>query len=767
MSCEGCPYKGQRYVGPEGPKWAKIAVVGEAPGAEEEREGRPFVGGSGKVLDGMLSRAGIRREECFFTNVLKCRPPNNDITTPAAAAAIRLCSTQLKEELSALRSNVIAAVGATALSTIMGHDGLKISTARGAIIQSPYGKLIPTYHPAYIMRNWDEYITSIYDWRKVKRHSEFAGYTPLNERFVTFPTVDQVELFCRGILADGRYSELAIDLETYFCDSPFQTPIKLLGMATGPEEAYVIPFITESGNLYWQTDDDARRVIMAVASVLESPQVTKWFHNALFDVPILMNHGFTVVGPVMDAMVGHSIVFNHLPHSLQYLVSIYADYHPWKAEKGAGDDYLYRNYNARDCCVLFMVKDGLMKDIENMKLQWLFNTLMHQIIPTSRMMCNGIYFDVQKRDETITEMDRQIEEARNELEQLSGVRGFNPLSPTQLSRVLFEVKKLRSGVHTKGGLLSTSEDVLKRLALRYPSDQFPQAVLDYRRLTKLRDFADQVPGPDGRIHAAYKLTPVTGRFACENPNLQQLPAKKKDKSGIVRKLFCAAPGYRIIAYDFQQAELRIFAQLAGDEPWLKAFSEGEDVHKTNCLDMFHDYSEELRGYAKNFIFGFIYGSEGANIEKILPKELLARVPVVQIIANLKAAHPALFDYRERIEAEILDKKYVITPFGRRRWYPSVPSKEDLRSAFNYPIQATVSDMMHVKMAKIDEALHDERVVLQLHDAIYIECPIGNIERMVRLGRDIMEAPVPAPNGLVFQLPAEAKLGDNLFDMEVV
>lgn len=767
------PFPGANFVPPEGPLNATIVIIGEAPGRHEDEHGRPFVGGSGKILNMLLDEAGLRREDIYITNVIKYRPPDNDITSPLAQSALPAWRNALVRELRALRPAVIVPMGNTALEAL--GFNYKIGRARGAVIQSSFGKVIPTYHPAYIMRQWQDYYTATHDWKKIAEHSRGRALLAPREEFNVEPTVQDIELFARNLQERTKHTEnvrIALDLETFYIEeSALLTPIKTVGLATSDSNAIVVPFITQAGNQYWQSEDDAVRAVQAIGSILENPDITLLIHNSLFDVLVLMNHGFTVNARIYDTMLAQYLVYHPSRHTLEYLTSIYTDYQPWKLEKGH-DDRAFREYNARDCVVLHMMYRKLQEDVTSNGVQMVFDNLMEAIIPTCQMMINGIHIDRAKYDTVKVELEAYLKETKDKLRELSGVPDFNPDSPKQLADVLFKKMKLKSGIKTKSGADATSEDVLNRLALRYPEVTFLDTILEYRnKATQYKTFIKKLPIlPDGRVHTNLSMhTAVTGRYSSSNPNMQNLPARK-DKTGFIRGMYSAPDGRTIVQLDYSQVELMIFAVLSGDEIWLEAFSEGKDVHVLNgtaLMGPLYDDSK-YRTFGKNFIYGFIYGSEGGEVEKVAPKELIREISVPQMLKNLAKAHPWLFTFREKIQATIEQNHYVQNAFGRKRWYVSTPTKADLRSAYNFPIQGTAADIMHIMTPRIHRALGpQDKLILQLHDAYYIETDEDRKDLVASMVKSIMEEPVHTPQGHTFNLKAEVEIGASLSknDME--
>jgi len=757
------------FVPPEGPDNARIMIIGEAPGKNEDEKGRPFVGAAGDKLDFLLKRAELKREDIFITNVIKRRPNSkNNMETPEAQKEIIQSLPGLRREIHKIKPTVIVPMGNTAL-TALGFN-YKITPARGFVIPTEFGKVIPTFHPAAIFRQWAIQPTCEMDWRKIKRHSIHAGMPRHPEDFELNPTIEDVEMFAHLVqikVATGQKVQIGMDLETFFIEeSPLLTPIKLVGMALTESKVIVIPFITQSGQYYWKTRDERTRAVNAIGDILENPNVELTFHNGLFDILVMMNHGFKFNCKIFDTMLAQTMIYHPSPHTLEYLASVYTDFPPWKQNKHSGSDEEFRRYNADDCRVLKYIRPPLDIDVNDCRVFSLVNILCEAIIPYCRMMLNGIALDKVRWREVDGMLSRDIAMALNEVRRLAGDPAFKPTDP-QIRDLLFNKLKLKSEVKTKKSKQkSVKKEVLNRLALRYPGNEVIEAIQDYKHLnTQHSTFVkDLFIHPDGRVHSTFKMhTVITGRLASENPNIMNLP-KTQDKEGYVRGMYATPPGRTIVSADYSQEELVIFAEIAVDTIWLDAFARGDDVHALNGDALLGKYDEQYRTFIKNFIYGFIFGSEGAEIEAVAPKELIQRISVREMIANLYAKHPAMFEYRKRIEDEMASRRYVMTAFGRRRYYPKPkPTKADMRSAYNHPVQGTAADIIHTRVPIIDRELDHEKdkLVLQLHDAIYVETDDNRVDHVSTVLQQIMEEPIESPVGIVFKFKVDVDNGISL------
>lgn len=780
------PWPGKRFVGGEGPKGAKILILGEAPGEVENETGKPFSNarGAGRFLDTCLRYAKIDRSDCYITNVIKYQPPGNDIKRADSQRYIQQSLPHLYKEIKSQSPVVIVPVGNVALQALgIPHA---ISRARGSIIPTSFGKVIPTFHPAYYSRQIHMLEVGKRDWVKIARHTKTYNFPQFLENFNINPSVSDVELFARSVTITTQKQpvKLGIDIETpYIVYSPLDLPIKTISLASSENTALVIPFIDQSGRQCFN-DGDMARIFLALSEILENPRVIKMFHNALFDVTVIKNHGIPVKEPIFDSMIGHFLIYEPAPHSLEHLVSWYSDYEPWKLEAGRSDKE-FREYNARDTVVLHMIHGPLTEDIKANGQEIPFNILTKNIMPTVDMMLRGLPISKDQYNQVKLMLEAELEMTKSQLQDMAEDPNFNPDSPNQVRDFLFKKLKMRSQVRGKGGKLSTSEDVLKRLQIRYagksPEEDIVTALLKFRKLgQQYKMFIKNLWfGMDGRIHSSFKMTSTkTVRFASDNPNVMNLP-KRADSEGYIRKMYRTTDDRILVAADWSQLELMIFAEIAEDEIWQKAFREGKDVHILNgemLIGPTYDNSDAIRTFIKNFIYGLIYGSEGSEVEKLIPSHLIGKISVQNVMQRLLKVHPAVFRYFNRIETEVERRHYVVNAYGVKRWFFGKPSKADIRSAINHPIQSTAALIMHEKMPRIAEltqgygtsilpTVSKDGLILQLHDEYVLEIDKNKLDPVARGLKEIMEETVYTPLGYEFNLKAEVRFGPSLSSKE--
>jgi DNA polymerase-1 len=362
----------------------------------------------------------------------------------------------------------------------------------------------------------------------------------------------------------------------------------------------------------------------------------------------------------------------------------------------------------------------------------------------------GIRVAPERLEVLARELERQLDTLLREIHEHAG-EPVNPNSPKQLAAVLFEKLKLPPLRKTKTGY-STDVDVLEELALGHP---LPQKILDYRQLAKLKGtYADALPllvNPrTGRIHTSFnQLVAATGRLSSTNPNVQNIPIRT-ELGRRIRQAFIPEDGWRFLAADYSQIELRIFAHLSGEEALIEAFRRDEDIHTRTAAEILHvapgDVTPDQRRLAKVVNFGILYGISGFGLAQAAS---IAREEAQRYITAYFAAHPKVRAYIDRTVAEGRERGYVTTLFGRRRYLPELASRNVQvrmgaeRMASNAPIQGTASDIIKLAMVRLAAALAERRLrarmLLQVHDELLLEVPEAEREPVRALVPEVMES----------------------------
>jgi DNA polymerase-1 len=387
-------------------------------------------------------------------------------------------------------------------------------------------------------------------------------------------------------------------------------------------------------------------------------------------------------------------------------------------------------------------------------LQALYDEIERPLVPVlAHMERHGIRVDPSRLEVFAKELERQLDALTREIHALAGEE-FTIASPKQLARILFEKLKLPVARRTKTGY-STDADVLTELSLGHP---LPAKVLEHRILSKLKGtYADALPAlvnpATARIHTTFnQLVAATGRLSSQDPNLMNIPIRS-ELGRRIRAAFIPEEGWRFVAADYSQVELRILAHLSEDPSIIEAFQRGEDIHTRTASEVFRVRPEEVtslqRTIAKSANFAILYGVSAFGLSQATR---IDQKEAQRYIDAYFASHPRVRAFIDRTLAEGRERGYVATLLGRRRWLPDLKSQNPVarsaaeRMAMNAPVQGTASDMIKIAMVRMQAALGERglrtRMLLQVHDELLFEAPPDEVAAVEALARAIMGAALP-------------------------
>ena len=387
----------------------------------------------------------------------------------------------------------------------------------------------------------------------------------------------------------------------------------------------------------------------------------------------------------------------------------------------------------------------------------------------ARMEQQGVLIDSQQLSQQSQQLATRIMELEKEVHEMAG-EAFNLGSTKQLQHILFEKMELPVVKKTPKGAPSTSEEVLQELALDYP---LPALIMEYRGLTKLKNtYTDKLPKMinhrTGRVHTSYhQAVTATGRLSSTDPNLQNIPIRNEEGRR-VRKAFIARDGYKIVAADYSQIELRIMAHLSGDKGLLDAFAHGKDIHRATASEVFNvaedDVTDNQRRSAKAINFGLIYGMSAFGLAKQLH---VSRQEAQEYMDLYFKRYPGVLDYMDRTRDFAKQHGYVETVFGRRLYLPEIKSSNGARrkgaerAAINAPMQGTAADVIKMAMIQVDDWIRstdsdDVVMIMQVHDELVFEIKQDTLDTNVATIVELMEQAAT----LSVPLKVEAGNGEN-------
>lgn len=517
---------------------------------------------------------------------------------------------------------------------------------------------------------------------------------------------------------------------------------------------------------------DREQVLARLKPLLEDPQRAKLGQNLKYDANVLANHGIALAGIRHDTMLESYVLDSTATrHDMDSLALKYLGQRTIHFEDIAGKGAKQLTFNqikleeagpyaAEDAEVTLRLHHKLWPQLEGLPgLKRVYEEIEVPLVPVlSRIERTGALISRELLHRQSEELAGRMETLVGEAHELAG-EAFNLGSTKQLGEILFNKLELPVLKKTPKGAPSTAEEVLAELAMDYP---LPRVILEYRSLSKLKStYTDKLPEMidpgTGRIHTSYhQAVAATGRLSSSDPNLQNIPIRTEEGRRI-RQAFIAPEGYRIVAADYSQIELRIMAHLSGDEGLMTAFREGLDVHRATASEVFgvplDSVSAEQRRKAKAINFGLIYGMSAFGLGRQLH---LGRNEAQEYIDRYFERYPGVQDYMDRTRATARDKGYVETLFGRRLYLPEINASNRMRAqaaertAINAPMQGSAADIIKRAMLTVDAWLQrgelDARMIMQVHDELILEVAEDDVdaacERLCELMSGAAELAVP-------------------------
>ncbi len=557
---------------------------------------------------------------------------------------------------------------------------------------------------------------------------------------------------------------------------------KLVGISVSAEPgvSYYVP--VGHVTLDEVTQLPLEQVVNRLKPVFEDSNITKYGHNAKFDMNVLAQAGIAAKGVTFDTSIAAHLLGNN-SIGLKDLAfnKLAVEMTPIASLIGVGSRQITMDkvpiktaaaYAAADADMTFRLQALFRQELETQGLMKLFTDVEMPLVPVLLAMeRSGVAIDKAILAELSSSLGAQADELAKKIYE-EAKHEFNINSPAQLGKILFEEMQIP---FNKRGKYSTDASVLESLRPMYPIAGY---VLQYRTLTKLKstyiDALPQLVNPNtGRIHTSFNQTRTsTGRLSSSDPNMQNIPVRG-ELGGQVRQAFIAAPGFSLLAGDYSQIDLRALAHLSQDEVLIRAFRNDEDIHAATASLLFgvekDKITKDMRRFAKTINFGVIYGMSEYGLEQATE---LSREEAGKFIKAYFEKYPGVTRYLENVRAKARQDGYVETILGRRRYMgPDINSSNRQvreaaeRMAINMPVQGTSADIIKVAMINLAKEMEQRRVksrlLLQVHDELVFEVPAEEMDFMRKLVSDVMDS------ALVLSVPlkVDTKSGANWGDMK--
>lgn len=771
-----------------------VLLIGEAPGEIEDREGIPFVGRSGRLLRQTLSEF-FHSSEVRFTNIVRCRPPDNKITKKA----IKCCEHNVLDEIDQYDPDIVLLLGNVPLHAILGEAG--ITTWNGAVIERDDRIYVPLYHPAYILRNraaMDEWLKGFFSAEEA-----LAGDVKRDNHEYIFPTsIEDVEKMESHL---ANYGWVAFDTETASLDAHAANATVLACSLAAGDKAYAIPLGHHQQPSWGKLDGAVEfgKVISIIHRILTSHKVVG--HNIKFD----QQQWFAYTDLWFDAH-GDTMLASHLldsrkgRHGLKRLAGLhlgmydydeelkrYCSKHP-DANIHRGGTYaavpldILLPYAGMDAAATYSLKVKLHKELSKKQRCLLEEMIMPASTTLARVEDNGIGIDKYIADRYVriyshakqelwediaddADVQRMVTHTQADWDAIHKLHPrrkrkvfqFNPNSPVQLRELYYTYSHIPVPAETtKTGLPTTKADVLSKHESAFP---IITLIRYYKLFTKMLGtylipaaYGKWASDDDGRVRCNYNLHgTVTGRLSSSEPNLQNIPTPEKEPGTLlahlpIKNIFRATfPNGVLMSADYAGMELRVFASLADCKAMLDVHKGGEDFHKMVASMVsgipYNDIDKPTRYIYKWTNWTMLYGGGASTLHNMYD------IPMSEAKHSVEAyldRFPEVLDYQDYVTKFTKKHGYMESPFGRQEYFPYIndrnPSRaaKARRSAINMPVQSAASDITLMALVFIDRALfqdgYESIIVNTVHDSIVLDVHPDEVDDIANMCVSVME-----------------------------
>lgn len=798
---------GENEVPGEGPAPANIMLVAEAPGADEERTGRPFQGAAGMELNRMLTEVGIQRSNVFVTNVCRLRPVNNDISVhisrkkkcPAsdmsafrdgwATERIHDGLNKLKKEIALVSPNVIISFGNVALWALSGRWG--IGDWRGSELRTdlqvnapdnagPAPKLIPTYHPAAVLRQWNWRPAVLGDLRRGLANADSRSYPPSSFRFRVSPSFEEARRWLAeldtGIESSASPTRLSFDLETR------SGHIACAGFATSASVAFSIPFMAMGkDDGYWSAEEEWF-LIRSIQKILLHPKVEVVGQNLLYDAQYTWRWWHFAPRVTQDTMISWHTAFTELPKALDFQASLVCDqYVFWKNDgknwdPKVGEQQLW-TYNCEDAARTYELAEKHLTTISKLSLEAPHKFQQQMFWPVLQAMQRGVRIDIPSRTTIAGELFEEIAKREEFINQILG-HALNVRSGKQMMELFYGDFQLRPVINRATGRPTLNDDALQRIGKSEPLLRpLVNAISDIRTLgIFLNTFVKAPLDSDGRMRCSYNICgTLTFRLSSsENAfnsgtNLQNIPSEKSKSVGKantrdsgtagfripnIRKLFIPDTGFSFFDMDLDRADLFVVVWESSDRELKQILLEGADIHMENAKLLFGDSASKFqREFAKVFVHATNYGAS----EHTLARHCGISVHTAdQMKKRWFSAHPGIMQWQIRTGSQLRSKNFIENKYGYR-WHVFDRTEGLLGEALAWVPQSTVAITINKIWHNIYTQAPEIQVLLQVHDALAGQFPKHLTDQSLAKLKQLSQVTIPYDDPLV--IPVSIKTSD--------
>lgn len=574
----------------------------------------------------------------------------------------------------------------------------------------------------------------------------------------------------RLIESDKDLEDLAelLNHQTLIC---FDT--ETTGLDANEAELMGISFSIEKGKGYWvpvpYEEEGIRTILNRFKTVFENENIVKIGQNIKYDALILKWYDIELKGTYHDTMICHYLLEPEMKHSMDYLSETYLNYEPVKIQTLIGkkgisqltmrqaDPEKVRDYAAEDADITLQLHEYLFQELRNEKLEKLYLDIEEPLIKVLvDLEFTGVNLDQQYLKDYSQELQELILEQESKIYKIAGTH-FNIASPKQVGEILFDKLKIPyRWRRTRTGQYSTDEDKMNELSQDH---EIVADILQHRMYSKLKStYVDALPlmvnPKTGRIHSSFnQALAATGRLSSNNPNLQNIPIRTPEGRRIRKAFVPRDADHVLLSADYSQIELRLIAEISGDEAMLEAFQKGQDIHRATAARVYdvpyEEVTDDQRRNAKTVNFSITYGAGSTNLSRQLG---IKRTEAKALIEQYFKQYAGLKSYMDSTVDFARTKGYVETMLGRRRKLRDINSRNGMlrsgaeRIAINTPIQGTAADMIKLAMIKVFDAMQADqlksKMILQVHDELVFDVYKPELDTLKMIVEEQMKNAIP-------------------------
>lgn len=773
-------------VRPSGPAPARVMIVGEAPGEMELAKGEPFMGASGQELSKLLAEAGIQRAQCFLTYVSRIRPPGNDIemflamrksdisphhvgvrdkyVLPPIADGIE----RLKREIELCRPNVIIALGNVALWALTGNWGIMSWRGSALVSDLPLAleykpKVLPTYTPQAVIRNWTWRQIVVMDLRRAMRESKSREVNRAEYAFIIrpdFATAAGVLTQILQGLGQGPL-KLATDIETR------AGHISCIGFAWSKRDAICIPFMdTKAEGFHYWTEEEEWWLVQLIQGILTHANLVGVGQNFIYDAQYILRHWRFIPRLSRDTMIAQHACFSNMQKGLDFLSSMYCEHHVyWKDDGKLWDPSMpedkHWTYNATDCVITFEVDEVEQANVDALKLREVHDFQQALYGPVLRTMNKGIRTNNTLRGKFAMELMDAIAAREQWLIDVVGYP-LNPKSPKQMQEFFYGELGLKPVLNRKTRTPSCDDEALRTLASREPIIRpIVAAITELRSLgVFLGTFVSAPLDRDGRLRCSFNIAGTeTYRFSSSKNafgsglNLQNIPSGNEEGSGLqlpnVRKLFIPDDGKEFFDIDLASADLRIVV-WESDETEMKALLKaGLDPYTEIAKEFYHDSTITKKDPRRQTFKSFAHGTNYLGTAKGLAERLGLLVHEAEKTQRWYFDRfPRIKRWQDDLINQVTKRRMVENVFGYRCYFFDRIEGTIFNQAAAWIPQSTVACLINRAYVSIDRELPEVDILLQVHDSLAGQYDRSRADELRREIVRLAEIPLPYEDPLI-------------------